>query len=225
MRLTLDDYNETCQMVDGSAAIHPHNLGLLMLRGISNNDPHGQTKQCVINAFDTVYLLSADEVMAIIIYLAHNMDDDPAPDTPAPVASSPPIFAFVATGRDSRSGRGQPHCNPRGSRPNKCGVCGSLNHLMSACTAPEDAILKWNLAKRKMLVQKFGAPGGTTSAHVALLSDVLADDAPADDADSLPTLEDCADDHDDDEVSVPFSFVAFSSSLTPCRDLSTVLGH
>jgi hypothetical protein len=55
---------------------------------------------------------------------------------------------------------------------------------MSVCTAPDDAFLKWNLAKRKMLVQKYGAPGGNTSAHGALLSDVLADDAPADDADS-----------------------------------------
>jgi hypothetical protein len=35
MRQSFDDYNETCQMIDGSAAIHPHNLGLLMLRGIS----------------------------------------------------------------------------------------------------------------------------------------------------------------------------------------------
>jgi hypothetical protein len=91
---------------------------------------------------------------------------------------------------------------------------------MSACTAPDDAILKWNLAKRKMTVQKYGAPGGTTYAHSALLSDVPADDAPADDAGSLPTLEDCADDCDDDEVSVPFSSVAFSSSLTPGRNLS-----
>jgi hypothetical protein len=67
---------------------------------------------------------------------------------------------------------------------------------------------------------KYGAPGGTTSAHAALLSDVPTDDAPADDADSLPTLEDCADDCDDDEVSVPFNSVAFSSSLTPSRNVS-----
>jgi hypothetical protein len=91
---------------------------------------------------------------------------------------------------------------------------------MSACTTTDDAILKWNLAKRKMLVQKYGAPGGTTSAHAALQSDVLVDDAPADDADSLPTLEDCADDCDDDDVSIPFSSVAFSSSLTLGRNLS-----
>jgi hypothetical protein len=74
MRQTFDDYNETCQMVDGSAAIHPHNLGLLMMCGISSSGPHGQAKRCVINAFDTNYLLSADEVMASILHLAHNMD-------------------------------------------------------------------------------------------------------------------------------------------------------
>jgi hypothetical protein len=156
MRQTFDDYNETCQMVDGSTAIHPHNLGLLMLRGISSRGPHGQAKHCVINAFDTDCLLSADEVMAIILHFAHKMDGDPAPDTPAPVASPPPISAFVAAGRGSHSGRGYPHRHPRGSRPNKCGVCGILNHLMSACIATDDAILKWNLAKRKMT--KYGSP-------------------------------------------------------------------
>jgi hypothetical protein len=42
MRQTFDDYNETCQMVDGSAAIiQPHNLGLLMLRGITSTGPFG----------------------------------------------------------------------------------------------------------------------------------------------------------------------------------------
>jgi hypothetical protein len=56
MRQTLDDYNETCHMVDGSVAIHPHNLGLLMLRDIFSTGPHGQAKQCVINAFDKEYL-------------------------------------------------------------------------------------------------------------------------------------------------------------------------
>jgi hypothetical protein len=93
MRQTFDDYNETCQMVDGSAAIHPHNLGLLMLRGISCNGPHGQAKHCVINAFDTYYMLSADEVMASIFHLTHNMDEDDAPDATAPNISPPPISA------------------------------------------------------------------------------------------------------------------------------------
>jgi hypothetical protein len=71
-----------------------------------------------------------------------------------------------------------------------------------------------------MLVQKYGAAGGTTSAHAAMLSDVQADDAPADDADSLPTPKDFADDCDDDEMSVPFNSLAFSSSLAPNRNLS-----
>jgi hypothetical protein len=148
MRQALDDY-ETCQMVDGSGAIHPHNLGLLMLRGISNNGPHGQAKQCVINAFDIDYMMSADEVMASILHLAHNMDEDDAPDTPAPNVSPPPIFAFVAVGRGSHSGRGHPLRGPRGGRglPNKCSACGSLDHIMSSYTAPDDALLRWTIAK------------------------------------------------------------------------------
>jgi hypothetical protein len=76
MRQTFDDYNETCQMIDGSATTHPHNLGLLMLRGISNTGPFGQAKQCGINVFATDYLLYDDEVMASILHLAHNMDEE-----------------------------------------------------------------------------------------------------------------------------------------------------
>jgi hypothetical protein len=41
MRKTFDDYNETCEMIDGYVAIHPHNLGLLMLRGISSTGNFG----------------------------------------------------------------------------------------------------------------------------------------------------------------------------------------
>jgi hypothetical protein len=217
MRQTFDDYSETYEMVDGSAAIHPHNLGLLMLRGISNNGLHGQAKQCVINAFDTYYMLSADEVMANIPHLPHNMDEDDAPDTPAPNGSPPPIYALVAAGRGSHSGRGHPPRGPRGGRglPNKCSACGSLDHIMSSCTTPDDALLRWTNAKRKMIIQKYGAPSGSHSAHAALQSDV-----PADDSDSLSTLEVCTDEYDDTEVSFPFSSVAFSSSLTLGRNLS-----
>jgi hypothetical protein len=53
MRQTYDDYNETCEMIDGFAAIHPHSMGLLMLRGISKTGHFGQAKHYVINAFDT----------------------------------------------------------------------------------------------------------------------------------------------------------------------------
>jgi hypothetical protein len=89
-------------------------------------------------------------------------------------------------------------------------ACGSLDHIMSSCTAPDDGLRRWTLAKRKMIVQKYGA-----LAHAVLLSDV-----PADDTDSLPTLEDCTDEYDDTEVRVHFSSVTFSSSLIPGRDLS-----
>jgi hypothetical protein len=38
MRQSFDDYNKTtCDMIDGSAAVHPHHLAWLMLRGMSNN--------------------------------------------------------------------------------------------------------------------------------------------------------------------------------------------
>jgi hypothetical protein len=35
MRQTCDAYNETCEIIDGLVAIHPHSLGLMMQRGIS----------------------------------------------------------------------------------------------------------------------------------------------------------------------------------------------
>jgi hypothetical protein len=66
-----------------------------------------------------------------------------------------------------------------------------------------------------MIIHKYGTLGGSASAHAALLIDVTTDDT-----DSLPTLEDCTAEYDDTEVSVPVRFVAFSSSLTPGRDLS-----
>jgi hypothetical protein len=66
-----------------------------------------------------------------------------------------------------------------------------------------------------MIIQKYSAPGGSHFAHVALLSDV-----PADDSNGLPTLEQYTDEYDDTEVSVSFSSIAFSSSLIPGLNLS-----
>jgi hypothetical protein len=78
-------------MVVGSAAIHHHNLGLHMLCGISSTGPFGPAKQCAINAFDTDYLLSVDEVMASILLHAHNMNEEvSAPGVSAPDASPLP---------------------------------------------------------------------------------------------------------------------------------------
>jgi hypothetical protein len=196
----------------------PYNLNLLMLRGISSTSPFGQANQCVINSFDTDYLMSADEVMANILHLAHNMDEEAyAPGAPTPDTLPPLISAFVANGRGSHNGRGH---NPRGLRggrglSNKCSAYGSLDHIVSSCTAPDGALMRWTLAKRKMIIQKYGTVGGSACAHAAPLSDV-----PADDTETLPTLEDCGDEYNDTEVSFPFNSVAFSSSLTPGRDLS-----
>jgi hypothetical protein len=69
-----------------------------------------------------------------------------------------------------------------------------------------------------MIIQKYNAPSGSHYAHAALLSDL-----PADDSASLPTLEECTDEYDDTEVSVPSSSVTFSSFLTPGRNLSQFL--
>jgi hypothetical protein len=52
----------------------------------------------------------------------------------------------------------------------------------------------------------------------------MLSDVPAEDTDSMPTLEDCTYAYDDTEVSVPFISVAFSSSLTPGGGPLTVLG-
>jgi hypothetical protein len=168
--------------------------------------------------FDTDYLLSADEVMASILHMAQNMDEElPAPAMPAPDGPTPPIFAFVVACRGSNSGRGH---NPRGAHggrgmPNKCSACGSLNHILSSCASSDDELLKWTVAKRKMIIQTYGTHGGFASAHAAMLSDVSTDDL-----DAMPTLEECTDEYDDTEVSVPFSSLALSSSLAHGRDLS-----
>jgi hypothetical protein len=54
----------------------------------------------VINAFDTHYLMSADEVMANILHMAQNMDETAgAPSMPAPDTSplpSPCLSLMVA---------------------------------------------------------------------------------------------------------------------------------
>jgi hypothetical protein len=74
MRESFDDY-ETCEVTDGSSAIHPHHLGLLMLRDISSTGHFAHAKHCVINEFDTDYLLSADDVMDNIRQLDQNIEE------------------------------------------------------------------------------------------------------------------------------------------------------
>jgi hypothetical protein len=146
MRQSFDDYYETCQMIDGSTVIHPHNVGLLMLRDISTSCYYGHAKQCAINAFDTIYLMSADEVMASILLIAQNMEEElPLSVDPAanPHAPNLPIFAFVVVGRNSSGGRyiARVGRGGRGHMPNKCGGCGALDHILSSYIATNDALL------------------------------------------------------------------------------------
>jgi hypothetical protein len=80
--------------------------------------------------------------------------------------------------------------------------------------------MKWKLAKRKLIVHVYGTHNNTAPMHDALLSDIsLADVAPPAPLD-LPTLEEGTDVYDDREASLPFNFVAFSSSFHTGRDLS-----
>jgi hypothetical protein len=67
-----------------------------------------------------------------------------------------------------------------------------MNHIWSSCNALDDALMGWTLAKRKIIIQKYGIPGGSASAHAALLSDVTTDDI-----DHLATLENCTNEYDD----------------------------
>jgi hypothetical protein len=148
-------------------------------------------------------LLSADEVMANILHLAQNMDEAlPAPAMPALDGPTPPICSCVNVSRGSNCGHGHNPLGTRGGRgmPMKCNASGSLNHIMSSCTASDDALMKWTLSKCKMIIQKYGTPGGPAFAQGAQPGDVSPDDHGV-----MPTLEDCTDENDDTEVSAPFS--------------------
>jgi hypothetical protein len=48
----------------------------------------------------------------------------------------------------------------------------------------------------------------------------MMSDVPYDDSNTMPTVEECTDELDDSKESVPFTCVAFSSSIIPGRDLS-----
>jgi hypothetical protein len=69
-----DDLNECLHLKDGSAAILPHVLALVMIRGLSNVGQYGRAKQCNINAFESDFIQSADRVMGRITHQAQNLD-------------------------------------------------------------------------------------------------------------------------------------------------------
>jgi hypothetical protein len=89
-------------MIDGSPAIHPHHLGLFTLRGTSSTCQFGHAKHCVINTCDTNYLLSAHDVMAIILHLAQNMETEPlGTDLTTLDVAAPPISVLLQLAVDS----------------------------------------------------------------------------------------------------------------------------
>jgi hypothetical protein len=143
---------------------------------------------------------------------------DPASSPPTP---APQISAFVGAGRKSSRGRyiARGGRDGRGPLPKKCSGCGRLYHIMSSCKASYDALLRWTLAKRKMIVQKYGTPSGQAS-HNALLSDPHQSDTDGDAPVAGPSEMECTDEYDDTEVGTTFCSTAFSTSAPPGRDLS-----
>jgi hypothetical protein len=166
-----DEVNEFLQLKDGSATIHPHVLALVMIRGLSNVGQYGQAKQCVINAFDTDFIMSADRVMGSIIHQAHNLDADVSIKSHS-AESGIPVNAFLAD-RKRQGGRGIGGWTADKKKSKfsiKCGACGDPNHVWSTCKAPDAYVPRWTLAKRKQIAEKYaGQPPPT--AH---LSDLLA---------------------------------------------------
>jgi hypothetical protein len=212
-----DELNECLKLKDGSAAIHPLVLALVMIRGLSNVGQYGQAKQCVINAFDTDFILSADRVMGSIIHQAHNLDADDIvkPDI---TATRSPINAFLAD-RKRQGGRALGGWDANKSKSKfamKCGACGVSNHVWSTCNALDVDVFRWTMAKRKQIAEKYaGQPPPT--AH---LSDVAAASATMEDDTDCHLEYDMQDEYDDTEVSVSLTSVAFTSPGSSVTDPS-----
>jgi hypothetical protein len=125
-----DELNECLQLKDGYAAIHPHVLALVLFRGLSNVGQYGHAKQCVTNAFDTDFILSADKVMSGIIHQAQNLDADVSVKLDIADAGHP-VNAFVAD-RKRQGGRGiggWTSDKKKSKFAMKCGACGDPNHV------------------------------------------------------------------------------------------------
>jgi hypothetical protein len=75
-------------------------------------------------------------------------------------------------------GRGHGGCSGRCGRslPNKCNARGSMDRILSSRTAPGATLLKWSIAKRKMIIQKYGSPSSII-ADTVLLDDVSYNDS------------------------------------------------
>jgi hypothetical protein len=97
-----------------------------------------------------------------------------------------------------------------------CGACGDPNHVLSTCKAPDADVLRWTLAKRKQIAEKYAGQTPPT-AH---LSDVAAASSPLEDGTECPLEYDMEDEYDDTAVSVSFTYLAFTSPASAVADLS-----
>jgi hypothetical protein len=147
--------------------------------------------------------------MGSIIYKAQNLNAE-INVASYNAASWPPLNAFLAERKRQGSretGNWVVNKRPDNTKfPMKCGACGDSNHVWSTCKALDGDVLRWTLAKRKHVAEKYaGQPPPT--AH---FSDVPVDTAPLEDADGCPQEYDMEDDYDDTAVSISFAYVAFA---------------
>jgi hypothetical protein len=88
---------------------------------------------------------------------------------------------------------------------------------LSTCKALDADVLRWTLAKRKKIAEKYaGQPPPT--AHLSDLPPYVASEGDAADGDALEY--DMHDEYDDTEVGRSFASVAFASAAAPVADLS-----
>jgi hypothetical protein len=104
--------------------------------------------------------------------------------------------------------------------PMKCVACGDPNHVWSTYKAHDADVLRWTLAKRKQIAEKYARQSPPT-AH---LSDVATDTVPFEDAIGCPQEYDMEDEYDDTAVITSFAYVAFISSASSITNLSNLSG-
>jgi hypothetical protein len=116
-----------------------------VIRGLSNVGHYRYAKQCVINVFDSDFILSAGMVMGSIIHQSQNLDVEEHVVS-GNAFSRHHINAFLAD-RKRQGGRGPGKwvANKRHDKtklPAKCGACGDPNLVWSTCKAPDADVLR-----------------------------------------------------------------------------------
>jgi hypothetical protein len=89
-----------------------------------------------------------------------------------------------------------------------------MDPILSSYTSSDNALLKWTLAKRMMIIHKYGTHVVPASRN-AHMSDVPQSDAESDAPGAGPTELECIDEHDDTEVSTSFCSLALSTTTPP----------